>query len=95
MTAVAERLPAQPASAIEADWMIAARARVEAALDAALPPATTLPARLHEAMRYATLGGGKRVRAMLVYAAGEWARADRPATVEDDVALERRRARSS
>src|SRR5213075_799827 len=29
------------------------------------------PGRLHDAMRYSTLGGGKRVRAMLVYAAGE------------------------
>jgi farnesyl diphosphate synthase len=45
--------------------------RVEHALDARLPPATLEPSRLHEAMRYATLGGGKRVRACLVYAAGE------------------------
>ena len=44
-----------------------------------LPKADTTPARLHDAMRYATLGGGKRVRAMLVYAAGEWAGADRSA----------------
>src|SRR5256885_15853488 len=29
------------------------------------------PARLHDAMRYATLGGGKRLRAALVYASGE------------------------
>ena len=54
-------------------WMRAARDRAEAALDRVLPPSTTVPAKLHEAMRYATLGGGKRVRAMLVYAAGEWA----------------------
>jgi farnesyl diphosphate synthase len=46
------------------------RARVERALDARLPAPTTVPSRLHEAMRYATLGGGKRVRACLVYAAG-------------------------
>ena len=57
----------------DAAWMAAARDRVEAALDRALPPVATAPSRLHEAMRYATLGGGKRVRAMLVYAAGEWA----------------------
>ena len=31
---------------------------------------TTQPARLHSAMRYAALGGGKRVRPILVYAAG-------------------------
>jgi len=34
------------------------RARVEAALDRWLPPAAIHPTRLHEAMRYATLGGG-------------------------------------
>lgn len=44
--------------------------RVETALDALLPPAGTEPRRLHEAMRYATLNGGKRLRACLVYAAG-------------------------
>jgi geranylgeranyl pyrophosphate synthase len=46
-------------------------ARVEQALDKRLPRAATGPARLHEAMRYATLSGGKRLRAALVYAAGE------------------------
>lgn len=45
--------------------------RVERALDARLPAASTAPQRLHEAMRYATLNGGKRVRASLVYAAGQ------------------------
>lgn len=44
--------------------------RVESALDSYLPPARDDPARLHEAMRYASLNGGKRIRAMLVYAAG-------------------------
>lgn len=47
------------------------RARVHAALDACLPPAADEPRQLHEAMRYAVLNGGKRVRAVLVYAAGE------------------------
>jgi farnesyl diphosphate synthase len=46
------------------------RTRVERALDRWLPPEHTQPARLHSAMRYATLGDGKRVRPMLVYAAG-------------------------
>lgn len=50
--------------------MAAWRAQLDAALDRRLPPATQYPARLHEAMRYAT-HGGKRVRALLVYAAGE------------------------
>lgn len=51
-------------------WEAAQRARLHAALDAALPPADTYPARLHGAMRYAA-EGGKRLRALLVYATGE------------------------
>lgn len=45
--------------------------RVNARLDEALPPATLAPDRLHDAMRYAVFNGGKRVRPLLVYAAGE------------------------
>ncbi len=45
--------------------------RVSRALDEALPPATASPRRLHDAMRYAVFNGGKRVRPLLVYAAGE------------------------
>ena len=45
--------------------------RTERCLDRVLPPATRVPARLHEAMRYAVLNGGKRIRPLLVYAAGE------------------------
>lgn len=44
--------------------------RAEAAMDHYLPAPETIPVRLHEAMRYATLNGGKRIRACLVYAAG-------------------------
>ena len=47
------------------------RERVEAKLDAVLPPATERPRRLHDAMRYAVFNGGKRVRPLLVYASGE------------------------
>ena len=54
-----------------ADWMAATQARVENALARHLPPAESIPARLHDAMRYATLGGGKRVRPLLAFAAGE------------------------
>jgi farnesyl diphosphate synthase len=43
----------------------------EAALAELMPTSRVAPARLHDAMRYSTLGGGKRVRAMLVFAAGE------------------------
>lgn len=46
------------------------RRRLLQSLDAQLPPAAQYPARLHEAMRY-SLQGGKRLRALLVYAAGE------------------------
>lgn len=44
--------------------------RAEAALAATLPKADVAPERLHQAMRYALLNGGKRIRPMLVYAAG-------------------------
>jgi farnesyl diphosphate synthase len=46
------------------------RQRVERALAEQLPAPAILPARLHQAMRYAVLKGGKRVRPALVYAAG-------------------------
>jgi farnesyl diphosphate synthase len=43
---------------------------IERVLDGALPPESLAPQRLHRAMRYATLDGGKRLRARLVYATG-------------------------
>jgi farnesyl diphosphate synthase len=51
-------------------WMEGVQARTEDALGRFLPDAATVPARLHEAMRYTTLGGGKRVRPLLAHAAG-------------------------
>jgi len=50
--------------------------RVESVLDQALATADGSPGRLQDAMRYATLGGGKRVRALLAYGGGELAGAD-------------------
>jgi len=47
------------------------QARVEQALSQRLPATHESPKRLHEAMHYATLNGGKRIRAALVYAVGE------------------------
>src|SRR5437016_1301354 len=47
------------------------QARMERALSRLLPGIHVAPARLHEAMRYAVLGGGKRVRPLLCFAAGE------------------------
>ena len=46
------------------------RLAVDQALERWLPPAHEFPAGLHAAMRYAVLGSGKRIRPLLVYAAG-------------------------
>ena len=54
-----------------AAWMGSVQARMERALARLLPAATASPVRLHAAMRYATLEGGKRVRPLLCFAAGE------------------------
>lgn len=51
-------------------WMTAIQQRTEVTLSACLPRVQTTPGPLHEAMRYATLEGGKRVRPLLVSAAG-------------------------
>ena len=59
-------------------WMTAIQQEMETTLDALLPSADHEPRALNQAMRYATLGGGKRVRALLTYAAGELGR-PRPA----------------
>ena len=53
------------------EWLTTHSARTEAALDVLLDSAQTNPLRLHEAMRYAAQGGGKRIRPLLVYAAGQ------------------------
>lgn len=53
------------------EWLAERVQHIEGVLEQLLPPARTVPASLHESMRYAVLGGGKRVRACLVYAAGE------------------------
>lgn len=53
------------------DWMRDVQTRVEGALSRALPAAESIPGRLHQAMRYSALGGGKRVRPLLAFAAGE------------------------
>jgi len=51
--------------------LISSQSRVERALDARLPSKNVLPKKLHEAMRYSTLDGGKRMRPMLTYATGK------------------------
>ena len=49
------------------DW----RDRIETKLDAVLPMPGNERDKLHEAMRYSVLGGGKRIRPLLVYATGD------------------------
>jgi farnesyl diphosphate synthase len=68
------------------EWLKDQAARIELVLEGLLPSAQQTPQRLHEAMRYAVLGGGKRVRAALVYAAGQAACTATPAT---DASLDR------
>jgi len=53
------------------DYLSSKRQLVDRVLDANLPPADTPPAVIHEAMRYAVLGGGKRIRPIVAIAAAE------------------------
>jgi farnesyl diphosphate synthase len=57
-------------------WAADMQVRMENVLEINMPLATVSPMRLHEAMRYSTLGGGKRVRALLAYAAGDFCGAE-------------------
>jgi farnesyl diphosphate synthase len=58
------------------DWSRDVSGEMERTLEKLLPDGAGEPRRLHDAMRYATLGGGKRVRPMLARAAGETTAAD-------------------
>ena len=53
-----------------AEWIRHYQSRAGQALDQRLPAADLHPSDLHQAMRYAVLGGGKRIRPVLVYSAG-------------------------
>lgn len=64
-----------------AAWSRAIQTRMENVLAELLPNPAFAPEKLHAAMRYVTLGGGKRVRPMLAHAAGEAVGAD-PARVD-------------
>ncbi len=57
-------------------WVSARQSHFEEVLRSVLPRAEAMPQRLHEAMRYAVLDGGKRVRPLLAFATGELAGAD-------------------
>ncbi len=58
------------------DWARQIATNMEQTLAELLPAGDHAPSRLHDAMRYSTLGGGKRVRPMLAFAAGELTAAD-------------------
>ena len=58
------------------EYLEAKRAVVDRTLDAHLPPADTNPPLIHEAMRYAVMGGGKRIRPIVAIAAAEAVGAD-------------------
>lgn len=53
------------------EYLITVQNRVENALDKRLPSAKILPNKLHKAMRYSVLDGGKRMRPMLTYCTGK------------------------
>lgn len=69
-------------------WFDSRVRHVEDVLSQAMPDADTPPEMLHQAMRYAVLGGGKRIRAALVYAAGEASRQPGVATSAQNLALD-------
>ncbi len=71
-----------------AGWRTQVQSAMETVLDRHLPPLSQAPAKLHEAMRYAVLDGGKRVRALLVFAAGELSGAPRDALERAAAAVE-------
>jgi farnesyl diphosphate synthase len=68
-------VPTKPTDDFQ-EWARDKQARTESTLGALLPAADAAPKRLHQAMRYAVLGGGKRVRPLLAFAAGELAGAN-------------------
>lgn len=53
------------------DYLTFCQNRVERALEARLPSENQIPTKLHEAMRYCVLDGGKRMRPMLTYCTGK------------------------
>jgi geranylgeranyl pyrophosphate synthase len=72
VTNVADRIAADTPVSVDPDafgvQLEAWRVRMEDALDRRLPAADLVPSRLHEAMRYSVLGGGKRIRPALLFA---------------------------
>jgi farnesyl diphosphate synthase len=69
-------------------WMTGIQQQLESVLDHCLPAESMVPRHLHQAMRYATLEGGKRVRPLLACAAGELVDADQKNLYRIGAALE-------
>jgi len=69
-------------------WTTECLALIESFLEKRLPAVNYAPARLHEAMRYAVLNGGKRVRPLLCFAAGELSGGDKARIVVASAAVE-------
>jgi len=69
-------------------WAAKKQAQIENILDSTLPPANTTPQALHRAMRYSALEGGKRIRALLCYAASELCGTDTKVTDAAACAIE-------
>ncbi|HKU86129.1 MAG TPA: farnesyl diphosphate synthase [Casimicrobiaceae bacterium] len=78
-------MPTTPEASAFAAWSRERQQRIEGVLESLLPGADSPASRLASAMRYATLGGGKRVRPLLAYAASEVVGAD-PANVDSRAA---------
>lgn len=70
------------------EYLADRRALVDRVLDKHLPAADTPPATIHEAMRYAVLGGGKRLRPILAIAAAETCGANVEPLLQHFAALE-------
>ncbi|MDO1509674.1 MULTISPECIES: polyprenyl synthetase family protein [unclassified Neisseria] len=69
-------------------WQQKAQAQTELVLERMMPSENIVPHILHQAMRYVTLGGGKRLRPLLVLAASELGNADAAATEQAMAAVE-------
>lgn len=69
-------------------WQQKAQAQTELLLAHFLPSESQVPHTLHEAMRYVTLGGGKRLRPLLVLAASELGEANQNAVEQAMAAIE-------
>ena len=76
-----------PANELKA-WQQKAQAQTELLLERFLPSENQVPHTLHEAMRYVTLGGGKRLRPLLVLAASELGDADQNAVEQAMATIE-------